>query len=119
RFETLKRPESSVVAVSSRLVPRFLTVTAAPETTSLFGFVTTPPIEPVVVDCANATALSASTIRLTKQTLTIFDIQGNSLNNWLVQFQVEKCLRLDQLSKTRLLPCLACLSKSKPVPDEF
>jgi hypothetical protein len=61
------------------LVPTFFTVTAAPGTTSLLGLLTTPPIEPVVVDCANATALIANTNKPTKQSFTIFDIQGNSL----------------------------------------
>jgi hypothetical protein len=41
----------------------------------------------VVVDCAIATALNANTSKLTKQSFTIFDIQGNSLNKWLVQVQ--------------------------------
>jgi len=40
--------------------------------------VTTPPIEPVVVDCAIAIALRASTSKHTKDSLTIFDILGNS-----------------------------------------
>src|SRR5215213_3040314 len=79
RFATLKRPVSSVVAVSSLLVPVFLTATVAPGTTSLLGLDTTPPIEPVVVDCANPTALTANTIRLIKKSFTIFDILGNSL----------------------------------------
>src|ERR1041384_2889033 len=66
----------------------FFTVTDAPGTTSLLGLDTTPPIEPVVVDCANATALSANTSKLTKQSFTIFDIQANSLNKWLAQLQI-------------------------------
>src|SRR5690242_14595089 len=73
RFATLKRPVSSVVAVSSLLVPVFLTVTDAPATTSLLGLDTTPPIEPVVVDCANATALRANTNRLVKKYFTVFE----------------------------------------------
>src|SRR6185503_12737270 len=84
RFATLKRPVSSVVAVSSLFVPTFLTVTAAPGTTSLLGLLTTPPIEPVVVDCAKAIVLSASTNRHTKQPFTIFAILGNSLENELL-----------------------------------
>ena len=42
--------------------------------------VTTPPIEPVVVDWAKAMALNDSTNKLTKNSFTVFDIQGNSLN---------------------------------------
>src|SRR6185503_6043721 len=61
----------------------FLTVTDAPGTTSLAGLVTTPPIEPVVVDCARAIALRANTNRLTEKSFTIFDIPGNSLGNEL------------------------------------
>src|SRR5215216_4848794 len=83
RFATLKRPVSSVVAASSLFVSTFLTVTEAPGTTSLFGLVTTPPIAPVVVDCAKAIALRASTIRHAKESFTIFDILGNSLSNEL------------------------------------
>jgi hypothetical protein len=45
--------------------------------------VTTPPTEPVVVDCAKVTALKASANKHTKESLTIFDIQGNSLANEL------------------------------------
>ena len=60
-----------------------LTVTEAAGTTSLFGLVTTPPIAPVVVDCANATAQRASTSRPAKENFTIFDILGNSLGNEL------------------------------------
>jgi hypothetical protein len=60
------------VAASSLLVPVFLTETDAPDTTSLLGFVTTPPIEPVVVDCANATALTASTSKLSEKSFIIF-----------------------------------------------
>jgi hypothetical protein len=66
--------------VSSLLVPTFFTDTAAPGTTSFAGLVTTPPIEPVVVDWAKAMALKDSTNKLTKNNFTIFDIQGNSLN---------------------------------------
>src|ERR1051325_5252745 len=83
KLTTLYLPVSSVVAESSLLVSTFFTVTAAPGTTSLFGLVTTPPIAPVVVDCAKAIALRASTNRLTKKSLTIFDILGNSLGNEL------------------------------------
>jgi hypothetical protein len=57
----------------------FRTVTAAPGTTSFAGFVTTPPTEPVVVDCASATALNAKTNKLINKIFTVFDIQGNSL----------------------------------------
>src|SRR5574338_1481918 len=78
RFATLNRPVSSVVAVSCLLVPVFLTVTDAPGTTSLFGLLTTPPIDPVVVDCAEATALRPSNNRLIKKSFTVFDILGNS-----------------------------------------
>src|SRR5688572_29314614 len=78
RFATLKRPVSSVEAVSSLFVPVLRTVIVAPGTTSLLGLVTTPPIAPVVVDCANATALRAKTNTLTNRTLTILDM-GNSL----------------------------------------
>src|ERR1700752_25529 len=83
KLATLKRPASSVVALSSLFVSTFRTVTAAPGTTSLFGFVTTPPTAPVVVDCAIATALNPSTTKNTKESLTIFDIPGNSLGNEL------------------------------------
>src|SRR5687767_848068 len=83
KLATLKRPVSSVVAVSSLFVSRFLTATEAPDTTSLFGLVTTPPIAPVVVDCANATAQRASTSRPAKENFMIFDILGNSLGNEL------------------------------------
>jgi hypothetical protein len=58
-----------------------LTVTAAPGTTSLLGLLTTPPIAPVVVDWASATALKANTNRLTNKNFAVFDIQGNSLDN--------------------------------------
>ena len=58
----------------------FFTVTVAPGTTSLAGFCTTPPIEPVVVDWAKATALRAHTSKLTNKNFTVFDIQGNSLD---------------------------------------
>src|SRR6185503_11388217 len=61
----------------------FLAVTVAPETTSFAGLVTTPPIDPVVVDCAKATALRANTNRLTEKSFTILDILGNSLGNEL------------------------------------
>jgi hypothetical protein len=64
-------------------VPVFLAVTVAPATTSLAGFVITPPIEPVVVDCARVIALRASTKRLREKSFTIFDIPGNSLGNEL------------------------------------
>src|SRR5215831_12310575 len=67
RLGTLKRPESSVVAASSLLVSLFLAVIEAPTTTSLFGFVTVPPIEPVTVDCAIAlTAQNAERMREAK-----------------------------------------------------
>src|SRR6185295_1875061 len=79
KLATLKRPVSSVVAVSSLFVSTFLTVTEAPATTSLFGFVTTPPIAPVVVDCAKAIAQRAITSRPAKQNFIIFCILGNSL----------------------------------------
>jgi hypothetical protein len=58
-------------------------VTVAPGTTSLFGLDTTPPIEPVVVDCANATAQKTSTNKLTNKSFTVFNILGNSLTNEL------------------------------------
>ena len=74
---------SSVVAVSSLIRANVFHRDGSAGTTSLAGLVTTPPIEPVVVDCANATALRASTNKLTKQQLYIFDIQGNSLANEL------------------------------------
>ena len=51
----------------------------AAQTTSLAGLLTTPPIEPVVVDCASATALNAKTNKLINKIFTVFDIQGNSL----------------------------------------
>src|ERR1041384_1586161 len=62
KLEILNRPESSVVAMSSLLVPAFLTDTVAPGTTSLFGFITVPPIAPVVVLCAMALRANAKTI---------------------------------------------------------
>jgi hypothetical protein len=64
------------VAVSSLFVPLFFTVTAAPGTTSLFGFVTTPPIAPVVVDCAKATALKLSTNKHKRTTFGVLSIRG-------------------------------------------
>src|SRR5690349_2615328 len=83
RLGTLKRPASSVVPESSLFVCRFFTVTEAPGTTSLLGFVTTPPIAPVVVDCAKAIAQTASTRRLAKVNFKVFSILGNSLLNRL------------------------------------
>src|SRR5690242_14737804 len=82
KLATLKRPVSSVVAESSLFVSTFLIVTAAPGTTSLFGLVTTPPIAPVVVDCAKATAQSASNSRLAKGNFINLGM-GNSLQNGL------------------------------------
>src|SRR4029078_9714243 len=60
----------------------FFTVTAAPGTTSLAGLVTTPPIAPVVVDCAKATALRLSTNKLTKKIFGVLSI-GALLTNEL------------------------------------
>src|SRR5262249_2219934 len=78
RLATLKRPVSSVVAESSLFVSMFLIVTEAPATTSLAGLVTTPPIAPVVVDCAKATVQSVSTSKAVKESFRILDM-GNSL----------------------------------------
>ena len=62
------------------LVPLFLTVTAAPTTTSLFGFVTEPFIAPVVVDWAIAlSAQTASTKREAKQKRRYLLISGELL----------------------------------------
>src|SRR6185369_6564137 len=83
KLATLKRPVSSVVAESSLFVCVFFTVTEAPGTTSLFGLLTTPPIAPVVVDCAKAIAQRASTNRPASENFMIFDILGNSLLNRL------------------------------------
>src|SRR5215213_5052257 len=79
KLATLKRPLSSVLADSSLFVSRFFTVTEAPDTTSLFGLVTTPPIAPLVVDCAKAIAQSASTSRPARENLMILDIFGELL----------------------------------------
>src|SRR5713226_7665263 len=80
RLTTLKPPLSSVVAVASLFVPLFLAVTAAPATTSLFGFVTEPFIAPVVVDWAIAlSAQTASTKREAKQKRRNLHISGKLL----------------------------------------
>jgi hypothetical protein len=59
-------------------VPTFFTVTAAPATTSLLGLLTTPPIEPVVVDWAKAAlkanANKATTDKRVNKNFTVFDI---------------------------------------------
>ena len=70
--------------MSSLFVPMFLTVTAAPATTSLLGFVTTPPIAPVSVDCANCAQRTApEQTRAKRKLYKFYDIQGNSLGNEL------------------------------------
>src|SRR5205814_1486146 len=74
KFATLKRPVSSVVADSSLFVSIFFTDTEAPATTSLFGLVTTPPIAPVVVDCAKAAAQRTTTSTPAKKNFMSFDI---------------------------------------------
>jgi hypothetical protein len=76
-----------VAPESSLFVSVFLTVTDAPGMTSLFGLLTTPPMAPVVVDCAKAIALKPSTKKTTKESFTIFDIQGNSLS---IELTVER-----------------------------
>jgi hypothetical protein len=58
----------------------FFTVTAAFGTTSDAGFVTTPPMAPVTVDCPKAIALIPKIKERTKQNFTNFDILGNSLS---------------------------------------
>jgi len=49
----------------------------------LFGLLTTPPIAPVVVDCAAAIELRPSSNKHIKESLIVFDILGNSLGNEL------------------------------------
>src|SRR5262249_36685896 len=96
----------------SLFVPIFFTVTAAPATTSLFGLVTTPPIEPVVVDCANAIALKANTIRPMNKNLTLFAIQGNSLET----FKKDLKLNLKEISLAYFgNHCAESKSTSKPL----
>src|SRR5437667_4884065 len=80
RLLILKPPLSSVVAVASLFVPLFLTLTVAPDTTSLFGFVTVPFIAPVVVDCASTlNAHIANTTREAKQKRRDLYISGELL----------------------------------------
>src|SRR5258708_8642927 len=75
RLLILKPPLSSVVAVASLFVSLFLTVTVAPVTTSLLGFVTVPFMAPVVVDCAIALsahiAMSTSEVIQNRRDLNI------------------------------------------------
>ena len=83
QVRNLEASASSVVAASSLLVSTLRTVMAAPGTTSLFGLLTTPPIAPVVVDCAAAIELRPSSNKHKKESLIVFDILGNSLGNEL------------------------------------
>src|SRR5437660_8406581 len=77
---TRKPPVLSVVSVASLFVSLFLTVTVAPATTSLFGFLTVPVMAPWVFDCAIAlNAQNASTISAAKLKLKILRISGELL----------------------------------------